>query len=101
MHVGRRAERHDPAKDRRAGEPPVSQQLDDSLVGRLSLELFPLADVNAHEYALTLESVHGGFLGRIHQSAPVRPARLIEMNRPAMPMPTAQARRARTTLETT
>src|SRR5262249_58888305 len=90
---------YDSAEHRRAGEAPIAKELDDPLVSRLALELLPLADVDAHEHALTLESMHGRILPRVHQSAD-RPVRPMETNRPATPMPRAQARSARTTLET-
>jgi PAS domain S-box-containing protein len=55
---GARAESHDRTEDGCAGVVAVPQQLDDRLVERLAVILVALADVNAHQGALSLEAVH-------------------------------------------
>src|SRR6185295_19494031 len=58
VHPGAGAEAHYPAGDCRAGVMTFAQQLDDGPVKRLTLVLVALSDVDAHQHALTLQTVH-------------------------------------------
>src|SRR5437773_8249492 len=52
------AKGHDATRDCRAGIVALAQELHDRPVQRLTLELVALADVDPHQYPLTLQAVH-------------------------------------------
>src|SRR5690242_617075 len=58
VNLGARSKCHDPAERGCTRVLLLSQKFDDLLIERLAIELVALSDVNPHENALALESVH-------------------------------------------